>query len=359
MDANTLLSDIATLSHEFGGDAYVRGGGGNTSCKTPDHLYIKPSGTTLADIAPDQFLGLDRGKLDKLFTAEFPKTVADRERGVIEFMAATVLPGLAGRPSVEAPLHHSFPQTFVVHTHPALVNAMTCGQDGQAACARLFPDALWMPVIEPGYTLGMRVREELAGYKQKHGKAAAVLFLASHGVFIAGDTPDDIRALYTRVIDTLTREVKNAGIDPAVAPVPTLDPATAAPVAQRLKALIGDNAACIAPIARIPLYAGALTPDHIVYCGGVMYDGDGSDAQLTAYHDRYNLWPKVVGMPDMVLGLGAAQRSAELAAELAWDAANVVRLAGAFGGVKFLDQYFLDFIQNWEVESYRRKVAAK
>lgn len=357
MNTSGLLDTIAQLSREFGGVAYVRGGGGNTSCKTPDHLYIKPSGITLIEMAPDKFLGLDRKKLDALFVTEFPKDAGPREKGVIEFMAGTVIPGHSGRPSVEAPLHHSFPQTFVVHTHPAIVNAMTCGQNGPDICARLFPEALWLPVIEPGYTLGMKVREEIRRYQNANGAAPSVLFLANHGVFIAADTADGIRALYRDIVGKLTDEVNKAGIDPVVGDIPFVDAAKAADAVAGFRAAMGDAAACFAPMSRFPVYAGALSPDHIVYCGGVMYDGDGSDASLRGYHEKYGVWPKVVGLPDMVVGLGSSQRSADLAAELAWDAANVVRLAGAFGGAKFLDQYFLDFIQGWEVESYRRKVA--
>jgi ribulose-5-phosphate 4-epimerase/fuculose-1-phosphate aldolase len=45
-----LLETITTLSHEFGRERYVRGGGGNTSAKTADALFIKPSGTSLAEM---------------------------------------------------------------------------------------------------------------------------------------------------------------------------------------------------------------------------------------------------------------------------------------------------------------------
>lgn len=355
MDKNTLLAVITALSQEFGHEAYVRGGGGNTSCKTETDLYIKPSGITLMEMTPEKFLGLDRKKLRGLYETAFPADVNSREKAVVEFVAGTVLPGHSGRPSVEAPLHNCFPQTYVVHTHPALVNGLACGKKGEEICSRLFPGAMWLPVIEPGYTIGMKVYQEMDRYSEKHGKAPSVLFLANHGIFIAGDSAEEVRTLYRKVMETLAAEVEKAGLSGEEKPGPAPDRARTAELVDGFRKFIGDDAACWSVRGRFPIYEGALTPDHIVYCRAIMYDGDGSEASLTAYRDKYGFWPKVVGLPDMIVGLGANQRSADLASELAYDAANVVRYAGAFGGVLFLDQGFVDFIQNWEVESYRQK----
>ena len=47
------LKTIVELSHEFGTPDYVKGGGGNTSFKDETTLWVKPSGTTLAGLAPN------------------------------------------------------------------------------------------------------------------------------------------------------------------------------------------------------------------------------------------------------------------------------------------------------------------
>ena len=58
------LDDLAALSRRYGADPdYVFLGGGNTSFKTPETLYIKPSGVALATIQADQFLRL-HGRAD-------------------------------------------------------------------------------------------------------------------------------------------------------------------------------------------------------------------------------------------------------------------------------------------------------
>lgn len=207
-----LLETITQLSHEFGTPDFVKGGGGNTSCKNADTLWVKPSGTTLAGLAPEKFVALNRQKLARLYTVEIPSNSSAREALVKDLMAAAVLPGHTGRPSVEAPLHDILPGTFVVHTHSALVNGLTCAKQGAAACARLFPDALWIPYIDPGFTLCMDVRRRLRGQR--------LVILENHGIFVSGDTADEVRSTYRRVLDALRGEYQKAGIPTELKPGP-------------------------------------------------------------------------------------------------------------------------------------------
>ena len=222
-----LLETITQLSHEFGTPEFVIGGGGNTSVKTVDTLWVKPSGTTLAGLKPETFVALDRQKLAQLYAVKVPADSSAREALVKDLMAAAVKPGQTGRPSVEAPLHDVLTGTFVVHTHATLVNGLTCARQGGAVCTRLFPDALWVPYIDPGFTLCMEVRRRWRGQR--------LVILENHGIFVAGDTADEIRATYRRVLDALRAEYVQAGIATELLPGKT--PATPEPI----------------------------TPDHIVY----------------------------------------------------------------------------------------------
>jgi rhamnose utilization protein RhaD (predicted bifunctional aldolase and dehydrogenase) len=57
----------------------------------------------------------------------------------------------------------------------------------------------------------------------------------------------------------------------------------------------------------------------------------------------------------MVFGIGTTETKASLALEFARDGALVMQLAKAFGGIEYLSDLSRDFIENWEVESYRSK----
>jgi len=222
-----LLNTITALSHEFGTPDFVKGGGGNTSCKDAGTLWVKPSGTTLASLKPETFVAMNRKQLGRLYDTPMPAGTHAREALVKDLMAAAVLPDSSGRPSVEAPLHDILSGTFVVHTHCTLVNGMTCARSGAATCARLFPDALWIPYIDPGFTLCMDVRQRLSGQR--------LVILENHGIFVAGDTADDIRGTYQRVLDALRAEYAKAGISTDLKP------------------------------GKIPVEPEPVTPDHMVY----------------------------------------------------------------------------------------------
>ena len=59
------LAALAEMSNKFGSDAdYVLAGGGNTSFKSDDCLFVKGSGTALATIKPDDFVKMDRRALE-------------------------------------------------------------------------------------------------------------------------------------------------------------------------------------------------------------------------------------------------------------------------------------------------------
>jgi len=163
-----LLETIAALSHEFGTPDYVKGGGGNTSVKTGQTVWIKPSGTTLSTMSPENFVPMDRKKIEHLFQISPPADAVEREAMVKKLGEDAVCDDQSARPSVEAPLHHCFEKTFVVHTHPPLVNGMLCGDQGKEQCLRLFPDALWIDYVDPGYTLAVKVRSAIKDYIIEH-----------------------------------------------------------------------------------------------------------------------------------------------------------------------------------------------
>lgn len=149
------LSPLIQLSRAYGGDpAFVLAGGGNTSVKSPGRLWVKASGHALATIAADGFVELNRQPLDALLQRDWPDDPAERESEFKDAMlAARVHPDRGQRPSVEALIHHLMPGRFVVHTHPGIINALTCCRAGQTLAARHLPAAIWQPYVDPGVTL--------------------------------------------------------------------------------------------------------------------------------------------------------------------------------------------------------------
>lgn len=352
------LNAIVELSHEFGTPDYVRGVGGNTSVKTADTIWVKPSGTTLAGLTVDRLVPMDRARLQRLYELTPPAEAAAREALVRDEMASAVRPGATGRPSVEAPLHDTFTRRFVVHTHPALVNGLTCARDGEAAARELFPEAMWVPYVDPGYTLCMEIRRRLSAVRGTPHEPSLVL-LQNHGVFVAADTPDEIRVLYRHLMDTLRMAYEQRGVRPVWIPPPPIAPFEADALRAALRDALGPDGDASVIAGLFEVAAGPLSPDHIVYARSFPMTGPVTAANAAVYRAQHGFPPRVVVTPTAVVGIGPKPRVAELAMELAQDGAFVVRLTAAFGGPRYLDDAARRFIEQWEVESYRQSVAAQ
>ena len=354
------LEKITELSRFYGSDpAYVLAGGGNTSCKDEKFLYVKPSGVTLAAITEKDFVKMDRAVIRDCFAKEF-SDVKEREAFAKRMMAFAVVND-GGRPSVEAPLHELMPFTFVVHLHPALVNGMTCANDGKEWCAKLFPEALWVDYCDPGFYLAQQVAVGCGEYRKSFGKDAKVIFLQNHGVFVAADTAEEIRAIYDNIMTTLAAHCEKAGVAVELAEkaIDTDSVMEYAPVLRGYMAESGKVATVVSS-GHFTIPRGPLTPDHLVYAKafGVVSDAP-CKADVDAFKAERGYLPRMVEVPGKaVFCAGAKKTSADTVLALARNGAQIEQIAGAFGGVHYLNDAQRGFIENWEVESYRAKVAS-
>ena len=369
------LEAIAELSRLYGSDSkYVFLGGGNTSVKSEDALYIKPSGKALAVMQAEDFLKIDRVALRKVFAAQLPPKAADNapaaERQAIDnareeiaknFLAAAVRPLGAGRPSVETPVHEVFDWTYVVHLHPAFVNGMTCAKNGKAACAEIFPDALWLDFCDPGITLALQVKDALDAFKAANGVVPHVFFLGNHGVFVGADNADEIKAIYDDMTAKLKARYTAAGInveEDEIAPMATEDVEELAPKLRTLLAPSDKARAIVTAVGQCKAFGGPLTPDHIVYAKTFAYAGEADKAAFDAFAAKNGYLPKVVEIEGKgTFAVGDTLKSANAAAVALKNALFIEKLTAAFGGPKYLAEKSYKFIENWEVESYRRKVS--
>ena len=160
---------LVEMSNRYGSNKdYVLAGGGNTSYKENGVMYVKGSGTSLATITADGFVAMDMGKLTAMLGKDYPTADDEREAAALADMMAARLPTeYAKRPSVEAILHALFPQKYVLHLHPNMVNGLTCGKDGEKAARELFGDGfVWIPLTKPGYVLACACKSLMARLDQ-------------------------------------------------------------------------------------------------------------------------------------------------------------------------------------------------
>ena len=368
------LETLVKFSNRYGKtDGFVLAGGGNTSAKEGEYLFVKGSGTSLATITADGFVRMDRAKLDAIWQKTYSADTAARESEILADLMASRADCNSKRPSVETLLHNLFPQKYVLHVHPTKVNGLTCSKSGKEVAGALFPNAVWVDECEPGYILASRCRTALTNAKMKTGKDADVVILQNHGIFFAADDEKSLDALVDGFMAKLDEQLK---AQPDFTSVERYDAETAATIAPVLRLLYNENGTAYVHFTankEIMKYAESaeafsvlkhpLSPDHIVYCKAEPlfledFSVDGIKAAFTELKERRGFAPKIVFAKGVgMFALGANVKEAKIAADVWADAMAVSDYAANFGGVRHMAKELEEFIVNWEVESYRSKVS--
>ncbi len=385
------LAELIGLAQRFGRDPeFSRGGGGNASAKADGILYIKPSGVPLATLEAEDLIPLDIERLLALLEGDdAPDGAVDGDPVLRAARAARLADAGGRRPSVELLFHALLPGRFVLHTHPVLLNAVTCAAGGAALAERLFGDgALWVPYADPGLPLARAIAEGRRAFGERTGNPApAVVLMQNHGVIVTADTAVEIGERYAWLVSVVRTAVDATAPRPADRATP--DPARARSlvdvVGPTLRGLLADG-----PILRVvtfdnsPLAAaftatpagrgfvrgGPMTPDQIVYAGSwpmlVELPEGVSAADVPALlRTRLEEHVAAYGEPIIVvvagLGLFAAGDTwaeADTARHIYLDALRVGEVALRLGGVRALADPERRFIETWEAEVYRRGIAA-
>ena len=401
------LSDAAIrraveMSQRFGRDTeYSRGGGGNSSVKADGVVYIKPSGVPLATLEADDLVPLEMAPLLDLLHGRAGAEAEARLEGqpdpVMRIATRARLADAKGRrPSVELLFHSLLPETYVLHTHPIVPNAITCNQDGEAIAARLFGDeVLWVPYTDPGLPLARKIHALRAAFEARTGKPAPrITFMGDHGIIVTADTTEEVAERCEYVMSTVRAELGRRGVrwdGPGRTPrrvaadaagandlVSTIAPSLRALLAPEgaLRVVTYDRAARAAEYlesekGKAAVAGGPMSPDQIVYAGSFpLYFDPPADAPVEAIPAllREGLAQNIAehGTPPIItvvpgLGIFAAGdtlKEADLARHVYLDAMRVAEGADAIGHVRALSDEERGFIETWEVEAYRRNAAA-
>lgn len=385
------IEDLIAISRKFGQDSrFVIAGGGNTSYKDENRLWVKASGHALATITEDGFAVLDRALLNEMGEKAYNEDTAIREEQVKNDLAAACITK-DRRPSVETSLHNCMGFAFVVHLHPTLVNGLMCSVNAEAACKEIFPDALYIEYTDPGYTLFKKVYDRIKAYKAEKGKEPQVIFLQNHGIFVGGDTTAEIEGIYSEVLGKL--EAKVAALpegDTAVSETVTdVVPAIRQMLSRSgrgfktLKvtknALVdffidGCSVTSTGSVTDCPGKSGfdkiakPFTPDIIVYCKSsyIFIEAESdeeilkqAEEEIEAFVSGKDYTPKVLLIKGIgLIAVGDSSRNAQIITDVFTDAMKIAFYAQSFGGEHPMERAWIDFIDNWEVENYRRKVAS-
>ncbi len=370
------IQQLIEVSQFYGCDnRFVIAGGGNTSYKNHEKIWVKASGSSLATITEAGFAVLDRTKLNPMSEKRYSSDPDEREEQVKNDLAAATLTK-GKRPSVETSMHNVIDYPFVVHLHPTAVNGLMCAQDAETSLKRLFGDkALYVEYTDPGYLLFKKVDDRIKTFRASHGGEPKVIWLQNHGIFVAADTIEEIKSIYADILDQL----EGAVIDP----LPSEEKGSSHSVVEILPAvrmMLSGNGLKTLRVrnnALIEYYnqtenqqdiSRPFTPDAIVYCKSnylflqeeapdkILYE---AKKEIAAFIQKFGYQPKVLVVKGVgLVAVGDNANQCDVILDVCEDAMKVAWLSRSFGGPHPMTREQIDFIDNWEVENYRRSVAA-
>lgn len=172
----------------------VQGGGGNVSWKDGNLLWIKASGTSIADaMTSDIFVPVDLKELKKANS----KNLFDQ--------SPTVLDDSLRRPSIETAFHGILPQKFVVHLHEVNSLSRLVMENAESWFTQKLPkDFSWalFPYYKPGGELARAI------HASNHDLATLdFILLQNHGIIVVDDELSSLSEKLKRFLDIVDLSV--------------------------------------------------------------------------------------------------------------------------------------------------------
>jgi rhamnose utilization protein RhaD (predicted bifunctional aldolase and dehydrogenase) len=317
----------------------VQAAGGNVSWKSESILWIKASGTWLADAeTKDIFTPVDRDELD-----------AALARGDFS-ITPQPMHGYSLRPSIETLLHAIMPYQFVVHLHPveavAKLIRSNCKDEIQALINNVF---LWelIDYQKPGADLAKAVHAKLSFNPQLQA-----IFLKNHGVILGADSLEEID-IFLKIIS------QKLGSNP----YQDIGKNSVATIQRHSKFSLIDTdyswcvepelqSLAINPILYVQLQSNwAICPDHVVFLGAKATCLE--PTQVSAFLTRTTTSSPFI----FINGVGVLKRSVTTPAQTAqlifyFDVLVRQNLATSLACLKSDD---VAALLNWDAEKYRLK----
>ena len=166
----------------------VQAGGGNSSVKIDDWMFIKSSGYHLSSIELDKgYVIINNEKLKR----DINNICNDCNSDTISVVNYNVIGNNRG--SIET-FMHSILKKYTIHLHPIQLNRLLIKENGREICQTIYPKALIIDYLTPGIKVCQAINRI---YNNEQ-----VILLLNHGLIITSDSYDEIYTLLDNVLKT-------------------------------------------------------------------------------------------------------------------------------------------------------------
>lgn len=350
------LKDLIWLSNASGMQPdWIQAGGGNTSWKKGDSLFIKASGTTLSEM--DKENGIVEVKLSKvcelLEDPNAPKEKSECDAWATRELQQAVKGNARGqRPSMETFLHAMLGK-IVFHGHPWAVNAVMQNPTHFKAFQSTFPENKNISYETPGIHLGRELKKIMEQDPIKE-KETQIITLENHGLIVSGPNADTVFKTTCSVVfwchDYIGSPSQGLILHELSIQINKISKESLwiVPVEhyglQRLSA----------PLIK-QLMKGPIIPDQQVYCGYHLVEIIETEQYeaIESYCQKYAEGPKVILMEGQLFIRAKNMKKAKEAEAVLWGCVQSLRYIET---PVFLSESETQYLGNWEAEAYRRSL---
>lgn len=352
-------------------------GGGNTSVKIDDTLYVKGSGWDLATIEEPGFSPVDLATLQAMAHRD---ALSDTQ--MVKEQRAALRDQSAPTPSIEAILHAIIPYDYVDHTHADAVVTLSNTPDGKSLIEAVYGEhVLIIDYVMPGFELAKHIYE-----KTKHIAWDDVegIILLNHGIFTFDD---DAQVSYEKMIQLVSKAEayieQHVDLGGGCTPEP-LDECILGQLQKEVSRLRGtevtarviDNGYCckLSKLENLEkvIYQGELTPEHVIRIKPfpAVIDDD-AQTGLTQFVDAYRAYFDEHATGDhicldlapryaLIKNVGAVifgkdEKEVKVISDIVEHTAKAILAAEQLGGWQSLKPKDIFDMEYWELEQAKLK----
>ena len=372
------LDDLAMrvyTSRLLGSDQdLVLHGGGNTSVKIDELLYVKGSGWDLGSIEKE---GFSPARTDALLALLKYDSLSDSD--MVKYQKEALTDKSAPNPSVEAILHALIPFKFVDHTHADAIVTISNTLDGEKLIEEIYGENyLIIPYVMPGFVLAKVIDEMTQGVDWESLEG---IILHNHGVFTFDH---DAKKSYDKMIATVARAEAYLDENASLSIADTKEEGS--PELEKLKEMLSKAKGFDvvlrlnrSPLARYfasqedeTLYRkGVLTPEHIIRTKRfpAVFDRDQEEnladyiKNYEDYFSRYATdeimlnpapnWAIIKGIG--TLAIGKNEKEAAIIEDITSHTMKAILQGEKLGGYQSIDEADSFAMEYWELEQMKLK----
>lgn len=316
----------------------VQAGGGNSSVKINNLLFIKASGYHLTQISnKGGYVTINNKKLKEDIIGNKPKSITNYN----------VIGSL--RASIETYMH-SILKKYTIHLHPIQINKILVCRDSKSIIKKLVPNSLIIDYFTPGINV---CNEILKLYNNEE-----IIFLINHGIIITSDDYDSILLKLEELLNIfeinqnldfnkykLTNKISNIISD--------IINKNDSNIIENISYLCEDKIINNYLLNKKELFTEAITfPDSLIYCGlKILFIV--SLEEIKNYLYKYNEPPKIIVYNELIYIINISIQKCKESEDVL--KSNLIIL-DTDNEKTYLTNEEICYLNNWDLEKYRKMI---